>query len=56
MLLAGALVGVGLAYRIGRTPLPDALDRPAPGTPVIVDFRGRLLAVVATPFARESYP
>ena len=56
MLLAGALVGVGLAYRIGRTPLPDALDRPTPGTPVIVDFRGRLLAVVATPFARESYP
>jgi penicillin-binding protein 1C len=55
ILLAGALVSIGVDYRIGRTPLPDALDRPTPGTPVIVDFRGRLLAVVATPFARESY-
>ena len=56
ILLAGALVSAGVSYYIRRTPLPDALDKPAPGTPVIMDFRGRSLAVLATSFARESYP
>jgi penicillin-binding protein 1C len=56
VLLAGALVSAGVSYLIGRTPLPDTLDKPGPGTPVIMDFRGRTLAVLASPFARESYP
>ena len=56
ILLAGALVSAGVSYFIRCTPLPDALDKPAPGTPVIMDFRGRSLAVLATSFARESYP
>jgi penicillin-binding protein 1C len=56
ILLAGALVSAGVSYFIRRTPLPDALDKPAPGTPVIMDFRGRSLAVLTTSFARESYP
>jgi penicillin-binding protein 1C len=56
LLLAGALVGAGVSYLISRTPLPDVLDKAGPGTPVIMDFRGRSLAVLATPFARESYP
>src|SRR5262245_33363398 len=56
ILLVGALVGVGANYYIRCTPLPDPLDNPAPGTPVVVDFRGRALAVLGTRFARESYP
>jgi penicillin-binding protein 1C len=56
VLLVGALASAGVCFFVGRTPLPDALHKPTPGTPVIVDFRGRSLAVLATPFARESYP
>jgi penicillin-binding protein 1C len=56
ILLAGALATAGVDYFVRRTPLPDALDKPTPATPVIVDFRGRSLAVLATPSARESYP
>ena len=52
ILLAGALLIAGVGYFIRRTPLPDGLHKPPPGTPVIVDFRGRSLAVLATPFAR----
>ncbi len=56
ILLVGALASAAVGFFIRRTPLPDALDKPTPGTPVIVDLRGRSLAVLATPFSRESYP
>jgi penicillin-binding protein 1C len=56
ILLVGALVNAGANYYIRRTSLPDALDNPAPSTPVVLDFRGRALAVLGTRFARESYP
>ena len=56
VLLAGALLSAGVGYFIRSTPLPDKLEKPPPATPVIVDFRGRSLAVLATSSARESYP
>jgi penicillin-binding protein 1C len=56
ILLVGALVGAGVSYLSSRIPLPDTLDKPEPGTPVIMDFRGRPLAVLGTRLARESYP
>ena len=56
MLLASALVVGGLFCFIRGGRLPDGLGKLPPSTSVIVDLRGRSLAVLATPFSRESYP
>jgi penicillin-binding protein 1C len=54
--LAGALLAAGVGDFLRSTPVADKLEEPSPATPVIVDFRGRSLAVLATASARESYP
>jgi penicillin-binding protein 1C len=56
LLLVAALASAVVGFFLRRTPLPGALHKPMPGTPVLVDSRGRSLAVFATPFSRESYP
>ena len=55
LLVSGLILGV-VAFLIGSVRLPRGLDKPPPATPEIMDFRGRPLAVLATPKARESYP
>ncbi len=49
-----AVAGLNQDYFIG--PLPDGLFRPPPATPSLADRRGRVLAVTATDFARDSRP
>lgn len=55
-LVVVALVAGVIECSIRNTRLPAKLDRPAVGTSVLADFRGRTIAVLATPLARESYP
>ncbi|HEY5953259.1 MAG TPA: transglycosylase domain-containing protein [Terrimicrobiaceae bacterium] len=54
--LAVGLVAGAIEAAIRASRLPAKLEQPRTGTPVIADLRGRTIAVVATPFARESYP
>jgi penicillin-binding protein 1C len=55
--LAGGLFCWGLIESsIRSVSLPLALDCPPPATPIVTDFRGRTIAVLATAIARESYP
>jgi penicillin-binding protein 1C len=51
LFLAGAI-----ECSIRNTRLPAGLAQPLAGTPVVADIRGRTIAVLATPRARESYP
>jgi penicillin-binding protein 1C len=55
-LLAVALLAGLTEYLIRNTGPPATLDQPPTCTPVVADIRGRAIAVLATPLARESYP
>ena len=54
--LAVGLVTGAIEAAIRASRVPAKLEQPPTGTPVIADLRGRTIAVVATPIARESYP
>ena len=54
--LAVALLAGAIECSIRSTRLPARLAQPVAGTPVVADLRGRTIAVLATPVARESYP
>lgn len=54
--LAVAFLATLIEYSIRSARLPARLWQPPAGTPVVTDFRGRAVAVFASPVARESYP
>ena len=54
--LAVAFLAALIEYSIRSARLPARLWQPPAGTPVVTDFRGRAVAVFASPVARESYP
>jgi penicillin-binding protein 1C len=55
-LTLSALVAGLIEWSIRSARLPAELEQPPAATPIVTDLRGRAVAVLATPLARESYP
>jgi penicillin-binding protein 1C len=56
LLAAGLLIAGLIESSIRNVDLPASLDQPPPATPLVTDLRGRAIAILPNPFARESYP
>ena len=56
LLAAGLFLALIIEISIRSASLPMTLDRLPPATPIVTDLRGRTIAVLPTPLARESYP
>ena len=55
LLALGFLAGI-IEVGVRNSSLPAGLDQPPLATPIVTDIRGRILAILPTSNARESYP